>query len=506
MTKLLSFLLLLFILVSSILAVLFNYIGDFDPVKIAVELKNNNRRDEALDVIDFAKENKIGNQQALNVLSEKYNYSVQEKAKDMFFYGVVKGEIFNFYSGLGAITSDLCVIGDVRDLGKQGYNFVTGKDVDYCITALSGIGLASTIVTATGIGAPEGAVVHAGESFVKATIKYCGRVIHYIPESVLKVILKGEKVGVEVYKKIWLIFKGTQWNLPSTVTILSKIKNVNYLDHAITLTGKMGKGSAIFIDKAGETGLITYSYLNKLGLGNFFINSFKAKPKAVLGITKFNTLTHSIKIYKKQGALVPLTVILTSLACLLALLPTWLPFFTLSLSGLLIGKNINDSLKNRRYQKPILKEDIKLPLPEIVKPLEKIKNKVTNRKQLAYLFYASPSSSLENEYIGNLFSLNALLDEDWQVVSVTPISVPTNNIKMDISQIAALIILEKGIKYVNEGVDDKQKQQDEIYLLQGRKQCPTCKNWDVHRAYIEDGGQGDWCPHCKKSLQLMGKL
>jgi hypothetical protein len=38
----------------------------------------------------------------------------------------------------------------------------------------------------------------------------------------------------------------------------------------------------------------------------------------------------------------------------------------------------------------------------------------------------------------------------------------------------------------------------------GLKQCVTCGNWDVYRAVIEDGGQGDWCPHCKQSLQKMG--
>lgn len=33
------------------------------------------------------------------------------------------------------------------------------------------------------------------------------------------------------------------------------------------------------------------------------------------------------------------------------------------------------------------------------------------------------------------------------------------------------------------------------------KQCPACGNWDVYGpATIESGSQGDWCPHCKKSL------
>lgn len=41
---------------------------------------------------------------------------------------------------------------------------------------------------------------------------------------------------------------------------------------------------------------------------------------------------------------------------------------------------------------------------------------------------------------------------------------------------------------------------------QGKKQCLRCQLWDVHRAYIEDGGQGDWCPHCQMSLQKMSSL
>lgn len=32
------------------------------------------------------------------------------------------------------------------------------------------------------------------------------------------------------------------------------------------------------------------------------------------------------------------------------------------------------------------------------------------------------------------------------------------------------------------------------------KKCPFCGNYGVHQAYIEDGGLGDWCPHCEKGL------
>ena len=38
----------------------------------------------------------------------------------------------------------------------------------------------------------------------------------------------------------------------------------------------------------------------------------------------------------------------------------------------------------------------------------------------------------------------------------------------------------------------------------GPKQCPTCGSWDVRWAMIEDGGLGNWCDNCKKSLEAMG--
>jgi hypothetical protein len=35
--------------------------------------------------------------------------------------------------------------------------------------------------------------------------------------------------------------------------------------------------------------------------------------------------------------------------------------------------------------------------------------------------------------------------------------------------------------------------------------CPVCGTKEVHLAYIEDGGIGNWCPNCKKSLKKMAE-
>jgi hypothetical protein len=48
---------------------------------------------------------------------------------------------------LGAISTDLCVFGDIRDLGIQGWKYLTGdQDFDGFVTLLSaaGIGLSTT--------------------------------------------------------------------------------------------------------------------------------------------------------------------------------------------------------------------------------------------------------------------------------------------------------------------------------------------------------------------------
>ena len=46
--------------------------------------------------------------------------------------------------------------------------------------------------------------------------------------------------------------------------------------------------------------------------------------------------------------------------------------------------------------------------------------------------------------------------------------------------------------------DDEDKEK----IKPDSKQCPTCGNWDVYKAYTEDGSWGDWCPHCKKSILI----
>jgi hypothetical protein len=335
-TKVFRIALVLFIFISSGLALYLEYCENFDPVQMAMALKNDNKRDQALDVIEFSKENNIGDQQALEDLHKKYQYSLKEKAGDLFWHGAVKGNVFNTYSGIGCIGADLAIIGDIRDLAKQGYYYATGKDVDWVVTALSAIGLGTTVAEATG----AGTTVDAGVSVVKTTVKYVTNIFKKIPDSLLKTAIIGRKLDAKTYKRIWALFRGTKFSIPDMAVILSKVKSVRHLNIAVDLTKRLKKGGVILINKAGGAGLKTYEKFKSLKLGKLFASAFKRNPKAVLGVTKYHTIIHSLKIFKKQGPLIPVIVAASTLAMILAMFPFWVPLGALIGSGGYLGWGI----------------------------------------------------------------------------------------------------------------------------------------------------------------------
>ena len=137
-----------FVVLSSGLALYMSWTGDsFDPVREIEKLRNENRRDDALDLAKVFRESQAGEDHELEEIKESLEYTTGEKVKSFIWNGAIKGEVFDSYSGLGAISADLCILGDVRDLGIQSWNYVTdSEDFDRFIMLLSaaGVGLSST--------------------------------------------------------------------------------------------------------------------------------------------------------------------------------------------------------------------------------------------------------------------------------------------------------------------------------------------------------------------------
>jgi hypothetical protein len=189
---------------SSGLALYIHYQGEeFDPIREIQRLKQENRRDEALDMVHLFRENQR-DKEKLKELERDLEYSTFEKIKSFTWSGIIKGEVFDSYSGVGALSADLCIVGDVRDLGIQSWKYLTNKeDFDRLVLILSaaGLGLSST------------PFINGCDSLAKNIIKYLKRIPRVVNRGVLKKFLSGTMTKQQ-YKKIWDLLKKTTGQFP----------------------------------------------------------------------------------------------------------------------------------------------------------------------------------------------------------------------------------------------------------------------------------------------------
>ena len=192
---------LIFIILSSALALYVHYKGsNFDPIEEIQKLKNENRRDEALDLAKLYLDNQTGDTRKIKQLHKDLEYTPYEKAKSFTWNGAVKGEVYDTYSGLGAISADLFIFGDIRDLGIQSWLYITNNpDFDNLVMILS----------AAGIGLTSTSFINGAASLAKNIIKYLKRVPHITKNGILKKFLSG-RISIQESKKIWNLLKKTR--------------------------------------------------------------------------------------------------------------------------------------------------------------------------------------------------------------------------------------------------------------------------------------------------------
>ena len=198
-------LILFLLIVSSVITIVINYRGNqFDPIYEIRKLKSQNRRDDSLDLAKFYRENQTEDQDKFTKIEKGLEYTQSEKIKSFVWNGAIRGQVYDSYSGMGAISSDLCVIGDVRDLGIQGWKYLTGsQDFDGFLTILS----------AAGIGLSATPFLDGTNALAKNTIKYLKEVPTMLNRGLLKKFLSG-KVSPKNCKKIWELLKKTNGPSP----------------------------------------------------------------------------------------------------------------------------------------------------------------------------------------------------------------------------------------------------------------------------------------------------
>ena len=297
---------------SSGLAIVSHYSGSkLDPVMEVQKLTNQHRRDDALDMIEFFKENQTGDKETLNKMEDNLEYTTTDKIKS-FTKGAVKGEVYDTYSGIGAISADLCVVGDLRDLGIQSWRYlINNPDFDALVMFLSSVGV---ILSAKPF-------IHGIESFGKNTVKYLKNVSKFLPDGILQKFMSG-KIPLKHSEKIWDLLKKNEFSIPRTASCLSNIHSLKQIDVASDLIKNHKRVGNAFINLTGDKGLSLYSSAPGK-FKDWLIDGFKRNPRAVLGITKSHLFIHSIKIFDKYG-LTALFLPVTTLSLLLSFLPLYL--------------------------------------------------------------------------------------------------------------------------------------------------------------------------------------
>jgi len=97
----LKFGLLLVLIFSTAFALYVHYKGaGFDPIREIQRMKKDNLRDDALDMARLFKKSQDKDASEISKLARDFEYSTSEKIKSFTWNGVVKGEVYDTYSGL----------------------------------------------------------------------------------------------------------------------------------------------------------------------------------------------------------------------------------------------------------------------------------------------------------------------------------------------------------------------------------------------------------------------
>jgi hypothetical protein len=176
----------------------------YDPIREIQTLKSESRRDDALDLARFFKENQIVGQGKFEQIEKTLEYTAAKKVKSFVWNGAIRGQVYNSYSGMGAISADLCIIGDIRDLANQCWEYLTGgQDFDGFILILAdaGIGLSST------------SFINGTNALAKSILKYLKQMPPCLYKGMLKLFLAG-RLSYCHAEKFWDLFKKTTGRFP----------------------------------------------------------------------------------------------------------------------------------------------------------------------------------------------------------------------------------------------------------------------------------------------------
>jgi hypothetical protein len=193
------------VVITSATALIIKIQGDsFDLIKETKQVYSENRRDDALVLVKtFKGLNEWGNEELVEI-EKQLAYSTVEKFKSALWNGVTKGEVYDHYSGLGATISDMCLWGEVRDMGIQLHKYINGE---------TGRNNLEMMLSGPGIGFTCYPMIDGTSSLARNMEKYLKSSSNPPSGGLLRQYVSGDLSPTESHK-IWLLLKKTTGPYP----------------------------------------------------------------------------------------------------------------------------------------------------------------------------------------------------------------------------------------------------------------------------------------------------
>lgn len=218
-----------------------------DPIPHAQELITQQRYAEADEYLRFfMSQESYQNNHAMNELAAKVTEQRQQLSyqASKIFEGITSGHSDELEGEIAGVISDLLVIGDIRDLSVEGWNWWQDKEVDKVILALSSIGVAATAGSVATAGSSN--VVKPVITFLKVAQKL-GKIPLWLREFIMTA--KVSQLSSDILKSLRMC------GGVCTLKMLNLADNAGDFQRSIPIATQLGKNANVFFEIAGKEGL-----------------------------------------------------------------------------------------------------------------------------------------------------------------------------------------------------------------------------------------------------------
>ena len=250
----------------------FSNLVRINPVPQVQELVQQEKFAEANDYLSYFMDYDYVNQdpQAIQLHSE-----IQDTRDDWLYKlkktnsGFWTGESDETEGQVAAVVSDFLVIGDIRDLGREGKNFIEGKDVDEVTAALSGVGVVAA--GAALVTAGTAATAKPAVSFLKMANK-AGK----MPKWLGKYLVESAEIAKKtknldhvagLFSDIQGLYKTA--GAHSTLELLGKSKNLDDFRRLAKFGNAFGAKTSTLLKIAGDDAITVYQRFGNASKNTF---------------------------------------------------------------------------------------------------------------------------------------------------------------------------------------------------------------------------------------------